>query len=73
MTSQELKTKKAAALNGLLSPMSPGARGNLADLLECEITEAHQDMENASDNLSIWRAQGRAAGARQLLSLISKS
>lgn len=73
MTEQACRNAKAEAVKAIIAPVSAAVRQNFVDLLQCEIAEAHSEMENASDNITIWRAQGRAAGARQLLTSITRN
>ncbi len=65
------RVRKAEAINALCRTQGQGLHTALKDLLEEELKEAHDEMETAADNITIWRAQGRATELRQLLAAIT--
>lgn len=67
----DIRARRADAACALQKAHGQGLYTALTDLLDAEIDEAHEEMESASGNVAIWRAQGRAAGARNLLAAIT--
>ncbi|WP_165072815.1 hypothetical protein [Desulfovibrio sp. ZJ200] len=65
------RARRADAVRALQKAHGQGLHTALIDLLEAEIAEAQEEMESADQNITIWRAQGRAAGARSLLAAIT--
>ena len=67
----DIRVRRADAACALQKAHGQGLYTDLTDLLEAEIAEAQEELETASGNIAIWRAQGRAAGARNLLAAIT--
>lgn len=67
----DIRSRKADAACALQKADGQGLHTAVVDLLEAEIAEAHEEMESADDNITIWRAQGRATAARSLLAAIT--
>lgn len=67
----DIRARRADAVCVLQKAHGQGLYAALTDLLETELAEAHEEMESASDNITIWRAQGRAAVARNMLFAIT--
>lgn len=65
------RARKADAVNALRSAEGQGLHTALRILLEQELEEAREEMETAADDITIWRAQGRATAVRQLLAAIT--
>lgn len=58
-----------------LANIRTSARGTLdalADLFECELADAHAELETAQDEISIWRAQGRVMEIKSLVAAITR-
>lgn len=70
MNNTESRARKADAINSLRSAEGQGLHTALKILLKQELDEAREEMETAADNITIWRAQGRATEVRQLLAAI---
>lgn len=47
-----------------------GVLEGLCDLLTWELTDAYSEMEAANDNMTMWRSQGKALEARNLINLL---
>lgn len=71
MTGREKRAAKAEATAALRAAADTGFYRALTELLRLEIAVAHEEMEHAETEISIWRAQGRAAGARALLNAVT--
>lgn len=69
MMNNRLQRKEAIA-NIKISPT--GTLDALADLFECELADAHAELETAQDEISIWRAQGRVMEIKSLVAAITK-
>lgn len=67
----DIRVRRADAVCALQKAHGQGLYTALTDLLEAELAEAQEEMESAGDDITIWRAQGRAAGARNLLAAIT--
>ena len=61
---------KESAVKSVSSYYGQGVYTSLIDLLQAVIEEAHEEMESANDNITIWRAQGKATVARDLIAAI---
>lgn len=69
MISENRAVRKEAVAT--LRRAGKGTLEALADLLESELADAHADMETADNDTAIWRAQGRALAARNLMDAIT--
>lgn len=69
--STESRERKAGAVYSLRLAEGQGLHSALKTLLEQELEEAREDMETAADNITIWRAQGRAEEVRRLFVAIT--
>lgn len=67
----DIRVRRADAACALQKAHGQGLYSALTDFLETELAEAQEELESASGNIAIWRAQGRAAGARNLLAAIT--
>lgn len=65
-----MRQGKKALIMAILSGNS-GSLDAFLDLLELELEDAFADLEQADDNISIWRAQGRAQELRSLLEALN--
>lgn len=65
------RQKRDNALRVLRQVAGQGLHAALLDLLVCELESAWEEMESAETDLQIWRAQGRAALARELRDAIT--
>ena len=61
---------KDSAVKTVRSYYGQSAFTAFTDLLEAVIEEAHEEMESATENITIWRAQGKATSARDLIAAI---
>ena len=59
-----------SAVATLRSFYGQGSYQAVIDLLEAVIAEAQDEMESANDTITIWRAQGKATSARDLIAAI---
>ena len=69
MMNNRLQRKEAIAIIKI-SPT--GTLDALADLFECELADAHAELETAQDEISIWRAQGRVMEIKSLVAALTK-
>ena len=65
------RQRRMEATQILKQAQGKGIHTTFCDLLEEELTAARDDLENAHDAVTVWRAQGRAAALRQILSSIT--
>lgn len=65
------RTRRAEAVGVLQRAEGQGLHAALKDLLEEELAEARDELEGAGDDITIWRAQGRAMEIRRLLSAVT--
>lgn len=61
---------KESAVKSVSSYYGHGSYTAFTDLLEAVIEEAHEEMETANEDIAIWRAQGKATAARDLIAAI---
>ena len=61
---------KESAVTAVSSYYGQGAYTAINDLLKAVIEEAHEEMETANEDITIWRAQGKATAARDLIAAI---
>lgn len=61
---------KDSAVKTVRSHYGQSAFTAFSDLLEAVMEEAHEEMESATENINIWRAQGKATAARDLIAAI---
>ncbi len=61
------RSSKDASIRTLRSCNGQGVYTAVIDLLSSVIAESHEEMESATDNITIWRAQGKATAARDLI------
>lgn len=66
------RQQRAECIETVLRSAGRGALDALTDLLELELQEALEELEQAADNISIWRAQGRAQAVRKGLAAINR-
>lgn len=65
-----VRISKDEAVKAVSSYYGQGVYTAFIDLLEATIEEAQEEMESANENITIWRAQGKATAARDLIAAI---
>ncbi len=65
-----VRNSKELSIRTLRSCNGQGIHTAIIDLLNAVIAEAHEEMESATEHITIWRAQGKATAARDLIAAI---